>query len=97
MTQTRLKALRLRQRHSGLTVTAWNDRKSRYSQPKIELYSLFRTLRALRVHIIGVTNLVIEMDAQYVKGMLNNPDVQPNAAMNQWIAASVATVRPAAS
>ena len=26
------------------------------------------------------------MDAQYVKGMLNNPDMQPNAAMNRWIA-----------
>ena len=66
---------------------AWNDRESRYSQPKIELYGLFRTLRALRVHIVSVTNLVVEMDAQYVKGMLSNPDVQPNAAMNRWIAA----------
>ena len=27
------------------------------------------------------------MDAQYVKGMLKNPDVQPNAAINRWIAA----------
>jgi hypothetical protein len=26
------------------------------------------------------------MDAQFIKGMLSNPDVQPNAAMNQWIA-----------
>ncbi len=66
---------------------AWNDRESRYSQPKIELYGLFRTLRALRVHIVGVPNLVVEMDAQYVKGMLSNPDMQPNAAMNRWIAA----------
>ena len=61
---------------------AWNDRESRYSQPKIELYGLFRTLRALRVHIVGVPNLIVEMDAQYIKGMLSNPDMQPNAAMN---------------
>ena len=27
------------------------------------------------------------MDAQYVKGMVSNPDMQPNAAMNCWIAA----------
>ena len=27
------------------------------------------------------------MDAQYVKGMLNNPDIQPNTVMNRWIAA----------
>ena len=65
----------------------WNDRESRYSQPKIELYGLFRALRALRVHIVGITNLIVEMDAQFIKGMLNNPDVQPNAAMNRWIAA----------
>ena len=39
------------------------------------------------MHIVGVTNLIIEMDAQYVHGMLSNPDVQPNAAINCWIAA----------
>ena len=65
----------------------WNERESRYSQPKIELYGLFRTLRALRMHIVGIANLVIEMDAQYVRGMLNNPDVQLNTAINRWIAA----------
>ena len=27
------------------------------------------------------------MDAKYVCGMINNPDVQPNAAMNCWIVA----------
>ena len=26
------------------------------------------------------------MDAQYVRGMLNNPDIQPNATINRWIA-----------
>jgi hypothetical protein len=65
----------------------WNERESRYSQPKVELYGLFRTLRALRMHIIGATDLVVEMDAQYVRGMLSNPDIQPNAAINRWIAA----------
>lgn len=65
----------------------WNDCESRYSQPKIELYGLFRALRALRVHIVGLTNLIVEMDALFIKGMLNNPDVQPNTAMNRWIAA----------
>ena len=65
----------------------WNERESRYSQPKTELYGLFRTLRALRMHVVGITNLVVEMDAQYVRGMLSNPDVQPNAAINRWIAA----------
>lgn len=27
------------------------------------------------------------MDAQFIKGMLRNPDVQPNATINRWIAA----------
>src|SRR6266702_682614 len=65
----------------------WNDRESRYSQPKIELYGLFQALCALRVHIVGITDLIVEMDAQYICGMLNNLDVQPNAAMNRWITA----------
>ena len=27
------------------------------------------------------------MDAQFIRGMLNNSDVQPNATINRWIAA----------
>ena len=26
------------------------------------------------------------MDAKYIKGMINNPDLQPNVTINQWIA-----------
>jgi len=65
----------------------WNERESRYSQAKIELYGLFRALRAFRLYIIGVLRLQVEVDAKYVKGMLNNPDIQPNATINRWIAA----------
>src|SRR5260370_31058886 len=68
---------------------SWNECEARYSQPKIELYSLFRVLRALHVHLIGVKNLVIEMDAQFIRGMLCNPDIQPNATINRWIAVVV--------
>ena len=66
---------------------SWNEREARYSQAKIELYGLFRALRALRLHLVGIQDLVVEMDAQFVKGMLANPDIQPNAAINRWIAA----------
>jgi hypothetical protein len=65
----------------------WNERESRYSQAKIELYGLFRALHALKIYIIGVQNLVVEMDASYIKGMLNNPDIHPMAVINRWIAA----------
>jgi transposase InsO family protein len=62
-----------------------NERESRYSQPKLELYGLFRALRAYRIYLIGVKNLHVEVDAKYIKGMLNEPDLQPNAAINRWI------------
>ena len=61
----------------------WNERESNYSQPKIELYGLLRALKAVRVHIIGVKNLVVEVDAKYIKGMINNPDIQPNAVKKE--------------
>jgi len=66
---------------------SWNEREARYSQAKIELYGLFQALRALCLHLVGVHNLIVEMDAQFIKGMLANPDIQPNAAINRWIAA----------
>lgn len=31
-------------------------------------------------------NFVIKVNAKYIKGMINNPDVQPNATINHWIA-----------
>lgn len=64
----------------------WNDHELQYSQAKIELYGLFRALHAVKVYIIGVKRLTVEADAKYIKGMLNNADIQPNAAMNCWIA-----------
>jgi hypothetical protein len=62
-----------------------NEREARFSQPKLEIYGLFRALRALRLWTIGVRNLVVETDARYIKGMLANPDIQPSASINRWI------------
>jgi transposase InsO family protein len=62
-----------------------NEVEQRYSQPKLELYGLYRGLRAFRLYLIGVKNLIVEVDAKYIKGMMNAPDLQPNAAMNRWI------------
>ena len=63
----------------------WNKQELNYSQPKVELYGLFRVLRAVWIHIIGVWNLVVEVDVRFIKGMLNNPDIQPNVTINCWI------------
>lgn len=62
-----------------------NDRERRFSQPKLEIYGLFRALRALRLYLIGVRNLIVEVDARYIKGMLANPDIAPSASINRWI------------
>lgn len=64
-----------------------NDRETRFSQPKLELYGLYRALRAYKIYLIGVRNLVIEVDARYIKGMLANPDLEPSASINRWILA----------
>ena len=64
----------------------WNEVEQRYSQAKLELYGLFRALQAVKMYIIGVENFVVEVDAKYIKGMINNPDIQPSATINRWIA-----------
>jgi hypothetical protein len=76
-----------RRRPSCFGSISWNEHESRYSQAKLELYSLFRALHAACLYLIGVCKLIVEVDASYIKGMLSNPDVQPNAAINRWIAA----------
>jgi hypothetical protein len=43
-------------------------------------------LYATCIHLIRVHNLIIEVDASYIKDMLSNPDIQPNATINRWIA-----------
>ena len=63
----------------------WNERESRYSQAKIGINGLQGALQAYWLYIIGVKNLHMEIDASYIEGMLNNPDIQPGAAVNRWI------------
>ncbi|KAF8829978.1 hypothetical protein HHX47_DHR2000155 [Lentinula edodes] len=63
----------------------YNDREARFSQPKRELYGLYRALQACKYWLFGVRKLTIEVDAKYIKGMLQHPDEVPNAAINRWI------------
>jgi hypothetical protein len=64
-----------------------NDRESKYSQPKLEIYGLYCALHALHLYLIGVWNLVVEVDVRYIKGMLSNPNISPSASINWWIVA----------
>ena len=64
----------------------WNETEQRYSQAKLKLYGLFQALKAVKMYIVGLKNLVVEVDAKYIKGMINNPDSQLNTTINRWIA-----------
>ena len=62
-----------------------NEREARFSQPKRELYGLKRALQKLQYWLLGCRKLVVETDAMYIKGMLSNPGMGPNATVNRWI------------
>jgi Integrase zinc binding domain/RNase H-like domain found in reverse transcriptase len=62
-----------------------NDREARFSQPKRELFGLKEALRMNKRWLFGVRKLIVETDAKYIKGMLENPDMMPNATINRWI------------
>ncbi|KNZ77665.1 hypothetical protein J132_04484 [Termitomyces sp. J132] len=62
-----------------------NEREARFSQPKRELYGLMRALQANKYWLVGCRKLVVETDAKYLKGMLSNPGVGPNATIIRWI------------
>jgi hypothetical protein len=51
----------------------------------LELFGLYRVLRSWRLYIIGVTNFQVEVDVKFIQGLLNNPDLQLDAAVNRWI------------
>jgi len=60
---------------------------------KLDPPGLYCAFRALRLHIFGVRNLVVEVMSNLSE--LNNPDVHPATAFNRWIAAAL-TARTAA-
>jgi hypothetical protein len=83
LSQLNEKGKKVPARYGSIT---WNPVESRYSQPKLELYGLFRALKSMRIYLIGLKRFTVEMDCQSVKGMINNPDIQPTAVLNRWIA-----------
>ncbi|ESK80968.1 polyprotein [Moniliophthora roreri MCA 2997] len=62
-----------------------NEREARFSQPKRELYGLKLALLATHYWMVGCRKLAVETDAKYIKGMLDNPSIAPNATINRWI------------
>ena len=76
--------LRLRY-HARFGSITLNERECRFSQPKLKLYGLYRALHTFKLYLIGIRNLIIKVDAKYIKGMLQNPDIAPSASINHWI------------
>ena len=62
-----------------------NEQEAHFSQLKLELYGLYCSLHAQKLHLIGVWNLIVEVDAKYIRGMLANPDIASLASINWWI------------
>ena len=56
-----------------------NNTEARYSQSKRELFGLKCALEVNKYVLIDCRKLVVEMDAKYLKGMLNHPKMGPNA------------------
>jgi hypothetical protein len=74
-----------RWRPSRFGSVAWTEVEGRYSQPKLELYGVYKALQMYRIWLIGLPQFTIEVDAKYIKGMLNHPDIQPTMVLNRWI------------
>lgn len=62
-----------------------DERQQRYSQPKRELVGLRMALEQELYLLKGCRNLIVETDATYLYGMLNNPGRLPGAASNRWV------------
>ena len=62
-----------------------NDREARFSQPKRELFGLKRALEVNEYLSISCRKSIVETDAKYLHGMLNHPEMGPNATINCWI------------
>ena len=50
------------------------------------VYGVYRTLKSLCLHLVGLPTFDLEVNKKYVKGMLSNLDIQPSNIINCWIA-----------
>ena len=49
------------------------------------MFGLKQALKVNEYLLIGCRKLVVETDAKYLHGMLNHPEIGPNATINCWI------------
>ena len=58
--------------HAQFSSITLNKREQIFYQPKLKLYSLLHALQLLKLYLISIWNLIIEVNARYIKGMLKN-------------------------
>ena len=75
-----------KRRYCRFGSASFTEVQGRYGQSKCELFGLYVAFTQARFWLFGVRNLVVEHDARYLKGMVENPDRIPDAVMNRWIA-----------
>ena len=63
----------------------FKEHESRYSQPKLELYGLYRALKA-QCHMLYGIHFHIKVDARSLIEMVNKPDMMPSIPGNRWLA-----------
>jgi hypothetical protein len=63
----------------------FKEHEGRYSQPKLELYGLYRALKAQRHMLYGI-HFRIKVDARSLIEMVNKPDMMPSIPGNRWLA-----------
>jgi hypothetical protein len=61
----------------------FSEVETHYSQPKCELYGVFRALKHLRHRIWGM-HFRLDVDAKFLVEMIKAPDL-PNAPMTRWV------------
>ena len=63
----------------------FKEHKSRYLQPKLELYGLYHALKAQHHMLYGI-HFHIKVDARSLIEMVNKPDMMPSIPGNRWLA-----------
>ena len=61
------------------------DNETKYGWSKLKLYILMKALVYFWTDVTGLKNLIVEVNASNIKGMLYNPDLHPLAIINHWI------------
>ena len=64
-----------------------SEAASRYLQAKLEIFGLHKALRHWRFYLVGLSSLTVEIDAKYVKGMINSVEEDPDPIVARWIQA----------